>query len=165
MQKQSKSLLRPEPTTTEDTQKLADPVEVRRKAMDLLAHREHSQLELEHKLSSRGMDAQIIHTVLIELEGDGLLDDDRFAESFVSYRVNRGQGPVRIREDLRQRGVSGERVEILFQAQDWLAHARDVRVHKFGAVIPSEFSEKARQARFLTYRGFTGEQAMTVLND
>ena len=163
MQKQSKSLLRPEPTTTEDKQKLADPVEVRRKAMDLLARREHSHLELEHKLSSRGMDAEIIHAVLIELKGDELLDDDRFAESFVSHRVSRGQGPVRIREDLKQRGVQGEHVEILLRGHDWLALARDVRRQKFGGETPHEFSERARQARFLTYLGFTSEQAMAAL--
>ena len=76
------------------------------------------------------MDAEIIHAVLIELEGDDLLDDDRFAESFVSHRVSRGQGPVRIREDLKQRGVQGEHVEILLRGHDWLALARDVRRHE-----------------------------------
>jgi regulatory protein len=39
-----------------------------------------------------------------------------------------------------------------------------VRVRKFGEGHPIEFKEKARQMRFLEYRGFTGEQINTALN-
>ena len=155
---------RPEKPGIEDGKKLSDPVEIRRKAMDLLARREHSHFELEQKLASRGMHGDVIRAVLHELDGDGLLDDQRFAGSFVSHRTGKGQGPVRILADLKQRGIQGDGVAILLEGHDWLALARDVRLRKFGSEIPGEFSERARQARFLTYRGFTSEQAMAALN-
>lgn len=37
---------------------------------------------------------------------------------------------------------------------DWLTQAVEARVRKYGDMIPSEPKEKARQLRFLQYRGF-----------
>ena len=41
---------------------------------------------------------------------------------------------------------------------DWITAAREVRERKFGAGSPADYKERARQSRFLQYRGFTGEQ-------
>jgi regulatory protein len=41
---------------------------------------------------------------------------------------------------------------------DWESHAKNVRRRKFGAEEPRDFREKARQMRFLEYRGFTHDQ-------
>jgi len=40
-----------------------------------------------------------------------------------------------------------------------------VRSKRFGDAMPEDFKERARQARFLQYRGFTSEQIREVLND
>ena len=87
---------------------------------------------------------------------ENLQSDERFAESFVSARSGRGQGPVRIRMELEQRGVAGGLIENALDAAavDWGELAADVRRKRFGAKFPSDFRERARQSRFLQYRGF-----------
>ena len=40
-----------------------------------------------------------------ELIEDGLLSDERFAESYFQSRKNRGHRPLRIRNELKQKGV------------------------------------------------------------
>ncbi|MDP7464326.1 MAG: hypothetical protein QF614_07540, partial [SAR324 cluster bacterium] len=52
---------------------------VRRKALDLLANREHSSWELRQKLRQRFQDAEAIGECLTLLEERGYLSDERFA--------------------------------------------------------------------------------------
>ncbi|MGB5621179.1 MAG: regulatory protein RecX, partial [Gammaproteobacteria bacterium] len=70
------------------------------------------------------------------------------------------QGPLRIRRELEERGVSGELIEIAFDeaGTDWAACAAGVRRKRFGPAIPAEFPDKAKQMRFLQYRGFAPDQ-------
>jgi regulatory protein len=135
----------------------------RHKALDLLARREHARLELERKLAKRGHDGDLIRDVLDELEREGLLAEQRFVDSFVRSRIARGQGPVRIRLELGQRGVESVDAALLAAECDWTGLARDVRRKRFGADLPASYAERARQARFLQYRGFTPEQIQDAL--
>ena len=133
-----------------------EPADVRRAAMNLLARREYARRELGRRLTGKGMPADLVEQVLDDLAAENLQSDERFAESFVSARSGRGQGPVRIRMELEQRGVAGGLIENALDAAavDWGELAADVRRKRFGAKFPSDFRERARQSRFLQYRGF-----------
>lgn len=135
--------------------------------MDLLARREHGRSELERKLAARGFPADTIAAVLDRLQSERLLDEARFAEAFVSGRARRGQGPVRIRAELRERGVTdaGGGEALALAEVDWLRLAREAREAKFGVAPPADYREWARQARFLQYRGFTMEQIRAALGE
>jgi regulatory protein len=41
---------------------------------------------------------------------------------------------------------------------DWAAEARTVREKRFGSDQPADYKDRARQSRFLQYRGFSSEQ-------
>lgn len=127
--------------------------------MDLLARREHSLAELREKLAAREFSGEEIESALAALGREGLADEARFTESFVASRIRKGQGPIRIRAELVARGVDGDTIaRCLADAHDWRALAREVRTRRFGASPPKDFRERARQSRFLEYRGFTAEQ-------
>ena len=79
---------------------------IRKKAMDLLARREHSEQELRRKLKTRDYDADEIDEVLRGLKQDHLLSDERFTEVYVNHRFNAGVGPLKIRYELRQKGIT-----------------------------------------------------------
>ncbi len=138
----------------------------RLRAMDLLARREHSRLELERKLGARGFEPGVIAQVLDNLMRDRLLDEDRFVESFIRARARKGQGPMRIRGELVQRGVDDSSVSagLANAPRDWAALAAEVRTKRFGASAPADFGERARQAKFLQYRGFDGDQIRAALD-
>lgn len=138
----------------------ADPAEARRRAMDLLARREHSRDELVKKLKAAGFEQNATFDAIDALRKEGLQSDRRFVESFVSSRVRQGKGPIRIRADLAQRGVREPCIgSALTNADvDWCALASEIREKKFGREVPADFKEKARQMRFLQYRGFESDQ-------
>jgi regulatory protein len=141
----------------------ADEAACKRTAVELLARREHSRLELERKLATRGFPEAVIAPALDALEQSGVLVATRFTESFIRSRLAKGQGPVRIRAELAQRGV-GDAAELLRGADiDWLATARAVLRKRFGAEPPRDYRERAKQARFLQYRGFTADQVRAAL--
>ena len=141
--------------------KAATPdIEVRRRALDLLARREHSAQELQQKLRARGFDHQTITDVVRGLTAEGLLSDERFVEAFIDSRVNKGYGPLRIRSELQERGIGEALIaRHLDEAErDWPARIEAVRRKRFGAGLPEEYKAQAQQMRFLQYRGFGSEQ-------
>lgn len=143
-----------------------DALACKRQAMDLLASREHSRLELERKLKARAYADDVVVETLDSLEAAGLLDSARFVESFTQSRVRRGQGPLRIRRELAARGIDKLATRDLLPEEeiDWCALARRVRAKKYGASPPRDFKERARQARFLEYRGFEPEHIKSALD-
>jgi len=143
----------------------ADGPACTRAALELLARREHSRRELTRKLAAREFPDDVIGPVLDELERWGALADVRFTDSFVRSRIAKGQGPQRIRAELGQRGIADEEADEGLKAADvdWLATIRAVRAKRFGPELPRDYAERARQARFLQYRGFDSAQIRAAL--
>ena len=143
---------------------LDTPVAVRRAAMDLLAQREHGRVELARKLRRRGAPPELIDSALDRLSEEGLLDESRYLESFIAARARAGYGPLRIREELAQRGLPREAIELALGecGVDWAEQLNELWQRRFG-VRPQDPKERARQGRFLAYRGFSMEQISRLL--
>lgn len=133
--------------------------------MDFLARREYGRQELINKLAGKGFDRSAVEQAVEQLGEDGLQSDRRFAENFVQSRVNQGKGPVRIRLELAERRIDDATIEFAIEeaGADWYALARDIRVKKFGRGKPTDFKAKARQMRFLQYRGFETAQVQAAV--
>jgi regulatory protein len=136
-------------------------------AVRLLARREHSVAELRRKLLGKGYPSEAIEPVIQKLTGKRLVSDERFTSSFVHHHARRGQGPLRIRAELRQQGIADAQVEEALGSAgiDWVQLAREVRRRKFGATAPRSLGERAKQARFLQYRGFDAEQLRAAFRE
>lgn len=136
---------------------LDTPVAVRRAAMDLLARREHGRVELSRKLRQRGAPAELIEEALERLAEEGLLSEARYLESFIRMRANAGYGPLRIREELAQRGLSRSDIDQALRESgyDWSEQLRDLWQRRFAGKLPIDARERARQGRFLSYRGYS----------
>ena len=134
----------------------SDIRDIRRSAMDLLARREHSRLELARKLHKRYSEYELIEEALDKLVSDNLLSDERFTEVYVTYRRRAGFGPVRIAGELRERGVNDSLAARYLDGVDasWRDAALAARDKKFGAQPAVDLIEKNRQQKFLIYRGF-----------
>ena len=132
-------------------------------AMNLLARREHSRKEVWDKLMRKiEPDKDQLDTVLNKLVDDDLLSDQRFSEAFVRWRVGKGQGPNRIRVELRERGVDADEV-LRVCGVDWFALVKVVANKRFGGLPAQNLKEKAKRMRFLQYRGFSADHVRTVL--
>ena len=132
---------------------------LRRSAMDSLARREHSYVELQRKLRLKYPDAphNEIDFQLGRLRDQGLQSDARFVESYVRYRKSRGFAYLHIRSDLLGRGVSESLIESnLFEDDDdWLPMAEALVQKRLLGQSDLSFGSKPhlRLLRFLESRG------------
>lgn len=146
--------------------------ELRLAAMNLLARREHSALELRDKLQRRFGEqspvAERLDEALAGLARDNLQSDERFAEAFVTMRQRQGKGPMRIYQELRHKGVSDALIAAYLDPVDedtWRELAREVLHKRFGSEPAETLRERAKQQRFLQYRGFSHEQIRSAMEE
>ncbi|MBY0544585.1 MAG: recombination regulator RecX [Gammaproteobacteria bacterium] len=138
-------------------QKSVDLVTIHATALNLLARREHSRWELRYKLRKRYDAPDIIETVLDQLTEADWLSESRFVDVYIRSRANRGFGPVHIHQSLLQRGIKDELIQhYLYTLPDinWREQSEQVRIKKFGRALPTQYSDRIKQLKFLQYRGF-----------
>lgn len=130
-----------------------------------LAMREHSRQEIYNKLSRKDYAQDVdIYALLDELEENNYLNEQRFTESFIRSRSQRGQGPNKISNDLKLRGIDTSLINssMINANIDWYELTLAQRIKKFGEVIPLDYKEKTKQMRFLSSRGFHHETIRSI---
>ncbi len=123
-----------------------------------MSQREHAEHELRDKLHKKNFAPEHIDCVVAECVEENWLSDERYCQSYVKSRYERGIGPVRIRMDLAELAVDPLFIDVNLKLYDWFALAKQVRANKFNQDIPQDYVGRAKQQRFLQYRGFDGEQ-------
>lgn len=140
-----------------------------------LSRREHSAGELRQKLLDKEQNPDKIEELLQEFAEKGYQSDHRTALMLIREGIRKGRGRLRIKNEFYKRKVevptnidelidmamedNEEFVDVmsdhdLVEGVDWLRLAVEARVKKYGSEIPTEPKIKARQLRFLQYRGF-----------
>ncbi|MFB6257074.1 MAG: regulatory protein RecX [Flavobacteriales bacterium] len=89
------------------------------KARWICARRETSKKELHSKLRQKGCPKEWIPEIVSELEDEGTIDEARYAEIFLQSKSGKqGWGRLRIREALREKGISKEQIEAVMKNFD-----------------------------------------------
>lgn len=140
---------------------------IRRAALRLLARRDYTQKDITQKLKVKGFSLVEMETVIIDLIHRGLISDARFAENYVYSRRAKGYGPLRISIELQRLGVSddviAEHLEITDNA--WFNEVRKVWQKHFKGKHANDYKGRAKQMRYLQYRGFTQEQIESIFKE
>ncbi len=137
--------------------------EARDACMHWLAIREHSRVELAHKLQAKDFDEAVISQVLDELAEQGLQSDARFIESFVRSRYMKGHGVGQIRLELGQHGISDDDLNQCLAEYDWDELLEKVHGKKFGGELPASTKDYAARFRFLSQRGFEQDRIQAFM--
>lgn len=140
-----------------------------------LGRREHSQHELRQKLLAKHCEPVAVDQLLIEFAEEGYQSDERMTSAMIKEGIRKGHGHRRILQDMRCRGLKTvknlsdidkwiEQYQDFFVNSeyhierdneiDWLFLAVEAREKKYGATLPTTPKDKAKQLRFLQYRGF-----------
>lgn len=133
------------------------------RALRLLSAREHSRAELERKLVRFEEVSGSLAEVLDKLEAKDFINAQRVIASVV-YRRSAKLGVGRIRQELQAKGLDAEPIALAVALLKTTETARALEVwrKKFGTTA-SHPSERAKQARFLAGRGFSGEAIARVV--
>lgn len=139
--------------------------EIRQCALYYLSKRDHSQAELLLKLARKGWPRKAIESVLQTLKEAGYLNDVSFTENFILSKQRKGFGPLRIVMELKAKGIASELIAECMEIHDnaWLREAHNIWQKRFKGTMPRALSERAKQIRFLQYRGYTKDQIESIL--
>jgi len=143
-----------------------DEKALRHKAIELLARREYSYAELEKKLLVLSEDEVIIHTILDWLVEMELQNDARFTQMFLRSKAVGGYGPVRIKMELKQKGINEFLIENSFAdlAFDWDEEVDRLILKKVKDQSLSDSKLKNKVMGYLQRRGFTLDQIFSGFN-
>jgi regulatory protein len=132
-----------------------------------LARRDYSQHDISQKLKAKGHTHPDIALIISDLAKAGLINDARFAENFIRWRRAKGYGPLRISMELKAHGIIDEMITEYLEISDnaWFDDAHTIWRKHFKGNKPTDFKHRAKQMRFLQYRGFTREQIEYALGE
>ena len=134
-------------------------------AYRLLRRREYSIVELGNRIREKWPQAEDVEILVGQLAEENLVSDQRYAETYMRSRVQRHQGPLKIRAAMRGKGVPDSIIVTAMQAEagEWLDLARKWLRRQHPGQL--SFKDKQKYYRRLVNRGFTHDQAMDACRD
>ena len=98
-----------------------------------------------------------------ELARENYQSDQRLAEMLLASQKRQGKGPNRIKMALKNKKVDSSLISEELKETDWTEQAYQLKVKKFGTEVANEPKLKAKQIRFLQYRGFDMDAIMKAI--
>jgi len=138
------------------------PGQLKARALRYLVRREHSRAELARKLAPHAASNEEVEALLDSLVAKKQLSDERYAEER-TRALSRKYGAAKIRHDLRAKGISDGIVDAL-SSEGELERARAILERRYRAPAATR-EERAKRARFLQGRGFSGEVVLRLVLD
>ncbi|UUM26189.1 recombination regulator RecX [Acinetobacter colistiniresistens] len=123
-------------------------------AFALLTRRDYSQAELIAKLNQYAINPEEVTKLVEELAQHNYQSDQRVAELTLASQLRKGKGLQRIKQALKAKQLDTDLITEELEEVDWLDQAYQLKVKKFGEEVATDPKIKARQIRFLQYRGF-----------
>ncbi len=122
-------------------------------ALRLLNRRDYSSFEMGEKLRGKGVDRELAVRVVRKLEEKKLIDDQRFCENYVFFRLKKGYGKNRIFHELKGKGIGEELAREYLKGIDEMEIAKVVFFKRLGALKGKKNCRK-RLYDFMVRRGF-----------
>ena len=123
-------------------------------AFALLTRRDYSKADLEAKLNQYAINPEEVANLVDELAQQNYQSDQRVAELTLAIQIRKGKGLQRIKQALKAKQLDTELITEELSEVDWLDQAYQLKIKKFGMEVEKDLKLKARQIRFLQYRGF-----------
>lgn len=133
-------------------------------AFAVLTRKEYSKAELIEKLALYAENREEVVTLVDELSRENYQSDQRVAETLLSSQKRKGKGPNQIKMKLKSKKIDTALISEELKETDWLQQAYELKVKKFGTEVTKDPKLKARQIRFLMYRGFEMDTIMKAIN-
>jgi regulatory protein len=135
-------------------------------AMRSLARRESAESELANRLRKHGFNDEVIGAVLDYCRGYHWIDDERYGAMAVRAGASKGHGPIKIRFELRRKGLCDSQIETAFDQPelDWFELAFELLQRRTRASDLEDFKLRMKWLKYLLGRGFNQDQARYAIS-
>lgn len=152
------------PIHPNDIQKTLTGTKLRSYAYAVLAKREYSRAELRKKLLLYAIHEHEVDELIEEFCNYNYQNDERYAHMLFRSQLQKGKGPQSILQALQKKEVDTEYLAEEIKETNWLEEAYKLKIRKFGDFIETDQKKKAKQIRFLQYRGYNLDVILKVVN-
>lgn len=132
-------------------------------AFAVLTRKEYSKQDLLDKLSLYAESREEVIALVEELARENYQSDQRVAEMVVRSQIRKGKGPNRIKLALSAKKIDKSLAQDDMQEIDWYEQAYQLKIKKYGLEVATDPKIKAKQIRFLQYRGFEMDAIMKAI--
>lgn len=132
-------------------------------AFAVLTRREYSKTELIEKLMLRASSHSEVVELIEEFAASNYQSDNRVAEMTIRSQIRQGKGPHRIHQRLKTKNIENVEAAAELKEIDWHEQAYQLKIKKFGLEVAQDIKMKAKQIRFLQYRGFEMDSIMKAI--
>ena len=133
--------------------------ELRQIAVRMLSRREYSRHELLLKLSAKSPNKSLLDKVSEYLIDHDLQSDERYTEIYVRSRFQKGNGPVKIAQELKAKGIDKDLIQKYMEpieSQLYVAalHSARKKLSSLSDTEDSRDTNKQKLYRYLFNKGF-----------
>ena len=142
----------------------------RRKAMLLLEHMDRTEKGLSDRLRQAGFCAEAVEDAVAYVSSFGYVDDDRYAENYIAYRIQ-SKSKRKILQELLQKGVDKETAQAAWERASEYTQPDEQKVLKETVLKKCQpdtvldEKEMRRLQGFLLRRGFGYSDISNVLEE
>ncbi|HDZ8853698.1 TPA: regulatory protein RecX [Aeromonas dhakensis] len=135
-------------------------------AMRSLARRESAESELARRLRQQGYQEEVIEAVLGYCRGYNWVNDERYGAMAVRAGAAKGHGPLKIRFDLRRKGLDDGQIDAAFEQPelDWFELALELLERRANLADLTDFKLRMKWLKYLLGRGFSQDQARYAIS-
>ncbi|WP_216935890.1 MULTISPECIES: regulatory protein RecX [unclassified Acinetobacter] len=133
-------------------------------AFAVLTRKEYAKAELIEKLCLYAEDRNEVLELVDELSRENYQSDQRVAETMLSSQKRKGKGPNQIKMKLKNKKIDTALIAEELKDTDWAQQAYELKVKKYGTEVTKDPKLKAKQIRFLMYRGFEMDTIIKAIN-
>ena len=151
-------------TPTEDKKPGLTGSRLRSYAFAVLTRKEYSKAELIEKLALYADNRDEVLKLVDELSKENYQSDQRVAEIMLSSQKRKGKGPNQIKMKLKNKKIDTALIAEELKETDWIKQAYELKVKKYGTEVTKDPKIKAKQIRFLMYRGFEMDAIMKAIS-
>ena len=142
-------------------------------ALNFLSYRDRSEHEMRVRLQKSKHSESAIESTIDYLKSSRLLNDASFAITYAEGRFRSGgYGPVRVRHDLRKKGIDDASIEqaieeVYSEVEDLMTTARDLGRRRWEKLSREKDDRKRRKKVYdhLARRGFPYAVVRTILDE
>ena len=136
-------------------------------AFDIISLKAYSKKELLDKLLKKGFDKTVSYETVNELEDLGYLNDQEYANLYISYAKEKLWGKEKVKYELSKKGIKQEIInECLLDLDnnDLLYEILNLIKTKYKGEDFSNHKTRAKITRFILQRGFNFDFANKCIN-
>ena len=133
-------------------------------AFAVLTRKEYSKADLIEKLCLYAEYRDEVIDLVDELARENYQSDQRVAEIMLSSQKRKGKGPNQIKMKLKNKKIDTALIADELKETNWTDQAYQLKVKKFGTSVEKDPKLKAKQIRFLMYRGFEMDAIMKAIS-